>query len=258
MWTTGPRGCPASWMSRDVPRDSCFRGSWHGWVLLRWQGGDAASFCLLCPVSGCRVLDEQELLASVMPRLCVPWGIPGLSPHERQHLGRFHQPPPGHPLLVFSEVGYGAGQAVTLLAPVLTPGAGGGADLPGKGQSPRSRMAGRLSAAASRFPSAASRFSVALGFGSADVFPFQLRQSSRGTNMLLPLFPTHLPNFAALVPTTHTAPSSGSNCSSPFGIAVTAKGSEQQNAPPWGSRAQRDQLEVCEHAVSERLFPSDK
>lgn len=53
--------------------------------------GDAASLCLLCPVSGCRVLDEHELLASVMPSLCVPWGMPGLSPHVRQHLGRFHQ-----------------------------------------------------------------------------------------------------------------------------------------------------------------------
>lgn len=68
---------------------------------------------------------------------------------------------------------------------------------------------------------------MALGCGSTDVFPFLLRQSSRDTNMLLPLFPTDLPDFAALLPTTHTAPSSSSNCSSSFGIAVTAKGSEQ-------------------------------
>lgn len=32
-------------------------------------GGDAASVCL-CSMSGCRVLDEHEFLAPVMPSLC--------------------------------------------------------------------------------------------------------------------------------------------------------------------------------------------
>lgn len=99
---------------------------------------------------------------------------------------------------------------------------------------------------------------MALGFDRADVFLFLLRQSSKDTNMLLPFFPTDLPSFAALLPTTHTAPSFSSNCSSPFGIAATAKGSEQQNPPPWGSRAQRDQSEICEHTANERIFPSEK
>lgn len=74
-------------------------------------GGDVASLCLFCPVSGCRVLDEPELLASVMPSLCVP--------SCGTALGKVPPAPPGNPLLIFSEVGYGAGQAVTLLSPVL-------------------------------------------------------------------------------------------------------------------------------------------
>lgn len=61
-----------------------------------------------------------------------------------------------------------------------------------------SGVAGGLSTAASRFLAAASRLSRALGFGSADAFlPFLLRQSSRDTDTLLPMFPTGLPNFAA-------------------------------------------------------------
>lgn len=81
--------------------------------------GDAASLCLLCPVSGCRVLDEHELLASVMPSLC-PLGHARSVPSCETALGKVPPAPPGNLLLVFSEVGSGAGQAVTLLSPVLT------------------------------------------------------------------------------------------------------------------------------------------
>lgn len=173
--------------------------------------------------------------------------MPGPSPHVGQHLGRLHQPPPRNPDLLRGGIWGWAGRD--------PPGA---SLVQGEELTCQDRDSPTLQDGRQQHPAFPSRFSTALGFGSADVFLFLQRQSSRDTSMLLPLFPTNLLYFAALFPTTHMAPSSGSNCSSPFGIAVTAKGSEQQNIPPWGSRAQRDQSEICEHAVSEKLSSSEK
>lgn len=79
-------------------------------------------------------------------------------------------PPASVIVPLHNEVRCGAGQGSGVTCMVLVLPSGCGADLPGRGRSPCSGVAGGLSAAACCFSSAASCFSGALGFGSADVF----------------------------------------------------------------------------------------
>lgn len=89
-----PPGLSCLMRSWDMPRGRCFTGSSHGWVLLRWLRWGQKEMLPLsvssapCQGAGCWMNMSFWHLSC---HLCVPWGMPGLSPHVRQHLGRFHQ-----------------------------------------------------------------------------------------------------------------------------------------------------------------------